>query len=366
MSDISSHLHGGDVYSLSELLKIPERKIIDFSSSPNPLGVSKKVKAEIRKYLKFLNNYPDTECRRLTKVLAGRYSVSTENIICGNGSTELIYLIVRALKPQKALIVSPTFSEYERALSMYGVSDISFFSLNETDNFKLDVQAFMEMMKGNDIAFLCNPNTPTAGFISKEDMLKIAAAAHEFGCYLIVDEAFMDFLYTHSKNPDGFSMIDGVLKNPHLIVLKSFTKFYALCGLRIGAVFLDERLTSLLKTHKEPWTVNTLSQRALVTALKDNVYERDTFALLKTEKAFFEKSLNKLEIQYFQSQVNFYLIKDKRALHIYEKLKNRSILLRSCANYRGLNEQFLRVSVKTHRENSVLFKTVSNILSHID
>ncbi|MBF0520042.1 MAG: aminotransferase class I/II-fold pyridoxal phosphate-dependent enzyme [Nitrospirae bacterium] len=363
MSNTSSHLHGGDIYSLAESLNIPQRRIIDFSSSPNPCGVSKKIKAELRKYLKFLNNYPDTECRRLTKVLAERYRINTENILCGNGSTELIYLIVRALKPQKALIVSPTFSEYERALSMSGVGDISFFSLNETDNFKFDAPAFIETLKGNDIAFLCNPNTPTAGFISKEDMLKIAAAAHAFGCYLIVDEAFMDFLYSHSKTPDSFSMTGEVLNNPLLIVLKSYTKFYALCGLRIGAVFLDARLRSLLKTHKEPWTVNTLSQRALVTALKDNVYERETFSLLKTEKAFFEKALNKNEIQYFPSMVNFYLIKDKRAAHIYDKLRSRGILLRSCANYRGLNEQFLRISVKTHRENSLLFKNLSKNLS---
>ncbi|MEO5355909.1 MAG: aminotransferase class I/II-fold pyridoxal phosphate-dependent enzyme [Nitrospirae bacterium YQR-1] len=357
-----SGLHGGDIYSAAEKLKIPERKIIDFSSSPNPHGVSKKVRAEMRKYLKFLSNYPDPESRRLTRVLSERYVAGTENILCGNGSTELIYLIVRALKPQRALLVAPTFSEYENALRMYGVSDLSVMMLKETDNFKLDVSAFTEKLKDRDIAFLCNPNTPTAGFINKADMLRISETAEATGCYLVVDEAFMDFFYLHSENPGGFSVIDHVLKNPYLIVLKSYTKFYALCGLRIGAVFSDKKTVQLLKTYKEPWTVNTLAQRALVTALRDKVYERDTFALLKEEKVFFEKSFNKREIQYFPSSVNFYLIKHERAAHIYEKLRDRGILLRSCADYNGLSDNHLRIAVKTRRENSVLFKSLSHAL----
>jgi len=195
--------HGGNIYRLAEELKIQERKVIDFSASVNPLGVSKKIKAELRKHLKYLHNYPDTDTRRLRKRLAQYYGIDPEIILCGNGSTELIYLITRVLKPRKVLIPAPTFSEYERAVvraqNREHRTEIKYFILKREDGFNINPDEFIEAMRelhaldSVKMAFLCNPNNPTGRLLKKDDMLKIAGAAQEIKCYLIVDEAFMDF-----------------------------------------------------------------------------------------------------------------------------------------------------------------------------
>ena len=224
---------------------MPERKILDFSSPVNPLGVSKKIKAEIRKHLKNLHNYPDPEARRLRKRLAQHHGVSSEMILCGNGSTELIHLIARTLRPQSVLLPAPTFAEYERALRtaerIEHRAEIEYFPLRSEDGFEIDPDEFVNALKGKsvsprptpyaprpcDMAFLCNPNNPTGRLLGREEVRKIASVARDLGCYLVVDEAFVDFC------PD-VSVITDVADNPYLLVLRTMGTFYSLGGLRLG------------------------------------------------------------------------------------------------------------------------------------
>src|SRR4030042_2844948 len=213
--------HGGNIYRLAEEIKMQERKVMDFSASVNPLGVSKKIKTEMRKHLKYLHNYPDPEAKRLRKRLAQYHGIDLETILCGNGSTEFIYLITKALRPQKVLIPAPTFSEYERACTTSCKSQVISYKLKKEDNFNINVEEFVEAMKGCEMAFLCNPNNPTGRLLRGDDVKRIADAAKEFKCYLIVDEAFIDFCADDS-------VIKDVRDNPYLIVLRSMTGFYAL------------------------------------------------------------------------------------------------------------------------------------------
>lgn len=379
--------HGGDIYSLSEELKIQERKIIDFSSSINPLGISKKVKAEIRRQLKYLHNYPDPEARRLRRYLALYHGIDPETVLCGNGSTELIYLIVRALKPERVLIPAPTFSEYERACKTagYGVQ-VTSYKLKKEDNFDINPDEFIAVMSPSSLtsssaphhirgvgqgtpdspqvgeerglcnmAFLCNPNNPTGRLLGKNDILKIAEVARKLKCYLVVDEAFIDFC------PED-SVIDFVKDNPYLIVLRSLTKFYALSGLRVGYGVFPLQIIEKLKEFKEPWTVNSLAQRAAVIALKDKVYRRETFSLIEKEKGFLEKSFKKTGIEFFPSQTNFYLLSIDGSKEIYNRLKKKGILVRECSNFRGLDDTYIRIAVKSHRENKILIKEMAETL----
>jgi threonine-phosphate decarboxylase len=382
--------HGGDIYRLAEELKMQERKIIDFSSSVNPLGVSKKVKAEIRKHLKYLHNYPDPEAKRFTKRLAQYHGIDPETILCGNGSTELIYLIVRTLNPQRILIPAPTFSEYERACTTSCKSQVTSYKLKKENNFDIYPDEFVKAIEGKlanlpsltftkegqeglnnsphithhsssscDMAFLCNPNNPTGRLLRREDVRKIADAAKKLKCYLIVDEAFIDFCADDS-------VINDVGENPHLIVLRSMTPFYALSGLRLGYGVFPQHLISRLKAYKEPWTVNNLSQRAAVVALKDKFYRNETLRLIKAEKQFLEKNFKKIGIEIFDSDANFYLLKISNAADICQQLKRKGILVRDCSNFRGLDDTYLRVAVKSHRENTILIKELTAILNRRD
>ncbi len=352
--------HGGNIYEAALELKIPERKVIDFSASVNPLGISKKIKAELRKHLKYLPNYPDPDCRRLRWHLSKRLEIPDRNILCGNGSTELLYLVIRELRPECALIPAPTFSEFERTLKINDLhnSVIKFYPLKAEVGFKLDVNDFSEAMRGCDMVFLCNPNNPTGNLITKEDMIRLASEAKKSRCYLFLDEAFLDFA---PENSLDHSMVKEALNNPFLIILRSMTKFYALSGLRLGYIVADNKIIEHLKEKKEPWTVNILAQRAGVIAIRDKIYINQTFEYLKKEKKFIENSLKKNNILFYPSKVNYYLLKDDRSHLFLKYLREKGILLRDCSNFRGLDKSFIRISVRTHRENSILFKELKNV-----
>ena len=363
---------GADMYRLAAELKMQERKVIDFSASVNPLGVSKKVKADLRKHLKYLHNYPDPEAERLRKRLAQYFAIDPETILCGSGSTELLYLIPRVLNPAHVLIPAPTCPEYERACRMRSETRISYFELKEEDGFHLDADRFIDAMPEGDnselntpnasspcaMAFLCNPNNPTGRLLSRREIVKISDAARKRKCYLVVDEAFIDFC------PDGSVMKDAT-GNPFLIVVRTMSHFYSLAGLRIGYGIFPQHLIRSLRAHREPWTVvNSLAQRAALTALKDKGYRKETAVLMAEEKRFIEKHFRKLGIAFFPSDVNYYLLKMGNAGEVSRKLKKRGVLVRDCTEFKGLGNHYLRIAVKSHRENAVLMKELAVVLNN--
>ncbi|MBF0472657.1 MAG: threonine-phosphate decarboxylase [Nitrospirae bacterium] len=352
--------HGGNIYEASRQLKIPERKIIDFSASINPLGTSKKVRAELRRYLKYLTNYPDPDCIRLRWSLNKELNVPIENILCGNGSTEIIYLIVSALKPKKVLLLAPTFSEYERAIKLNsGINSIiKYYDLKSDDNFAINVDEFIASMDGCDMAFLCNPNNPTGKLLIKEDVIKISKAALLINCTLVIDEAFIDFAHEQSVTAN-------VVNNPNLIVIRSLTKFYALSGLRIGYGVMSKDVIEEIYKIREPWTVNTLAQRAAVVALNDWVYRKKTFDLLGAEKSFLEAHLFANGIKYFPSDSNFILAKSDHTETLIQRFLLKGIIVRDCSNFRGLNNSFFRIAVRTHRENAMLVKSIYHTMKSL-
>ncbi|MDI6802113.1 MAG: threonine-phosphate decarboxylase CobD [Thermodesulfovibrionales bacterium] len=343
-------LHGGNIYRLAEMLGIDEGEIIDFSASINPLGVPKSVISEINDNAKYLYNYPDPDCRQLRLWIAKHLGINYHSIICGNGSTELIYLIIRALKPKKVLIPAPTFSEYERAVLIRSqMSEVRCQKLKREDNFDVNTTEFIQSIKGCNMAFLCNPNNPTGRLLKKEGVMEIAAAAKRLKCYLVVDEAFIDFRPEHS-------VIKEVENNPYLIVLRSLTKFYALSGLRIGYCVVPMTIEDIIKKYKEPWTVNTLAQLAGIAALNDDSYSDETFRVIRSEKKILEDGFKILGITYFPSSANFYLARHENAQQIILKLRQKGIMIRDCSNFMGLDETYMRIAVKSNKENMRLLK----------
>lgn len=346
--------HGGNIYRAAEELGTNENQLIDFSASINPLGVAKSVASAIKNNIRHIYNYPDPDAKQLRLQIAKYHNIEPEHIICGNGSTELIYLVVRVLKPKKVLIPLPTFSEYEKAFhssqfTVHSSRNIKYLILRRENNFDINTDGFIEAMEKVAMAFLCNPNNPTGRLIKKEDMLKIAEAAKNLKCYLVVDEAFIDFLPEHS-------VIKGVRDNPYLIVLRSMTKFYALSGLRLGYGAFPLSIVKNLQEEKEPWTVNTLAQKAGVAALGDVAYRNKTFELIAKEKQFMEEGFKKLGIDYIPSSANYYLIRLNNAKRAIISLRKKGILVRDCSNFKGLDGSYIRVAVKSRKDNARLFK----------
>jgi len=344
--------HGGNIYRASRETGIPEREIIDFSASINPLGVAASVVAAIKKGIRELPNYPEAHAEPLAVHLSSSLALDRESIICGNGSTELIYLVARALSPAKVLIPAPTFSEYERACRLLcGMQGVR-FGLKGSENFDINPDLFIRAMKGSEMAFLCNPNNPTGRLVEKSELLRIADAAERMGCYLVVDEAFIDFC-------PGESVVSAVAGNPYLIVLRSLTKFYALSGLRIGYGVFPQALAGLIRQHKEPWTVNTLALRAGIVALHDEAYKRESMKRMRQEKRFMERNFKASGIRFTPSSANYYLIQIENAPEAAALLKKKGILVRDCSNFAGLDGSYIRVAVKSRRDNTALLRELS-------
>lgn len=352
-------LHGGNIYRAAEETGLPEGRIIDFSASINPLGISKKVKRALIKNIRHLIHYPDPDATELRHHLSNHHHISVDSVLCGNGSTELIYLVPMALKPEKVLIPQPTFSEYERAVLVSRKPEagsrkaaIKYLKLDRDKGFETDPNAFIKAMKGCDMAFLCNPNNPTGRLLKRAAMLKIAGAAKKLRCYLVVDEAFIDFCPKDS-------VVNEVTDNPYLIVMGSMTKFYALTGLRIGYGVFHQSVIKKISSYKEPWAVNTIAQRAGVVAISDTEYRDETFSVMKQEKKFMEDGLGKLKIEYIPSAVNYYLIRLNNAGEVINSLRHKGILVRDCSNFAGLNRAYIRIAVKSRRHNARLLKELS-------
>lgn len=352
--------HGGDIYRLAKELGLSARDVVDFSASINPLGISERVKAAVMKALEEAHHYPDPEAGRLREELAAFHGIDPKSILCGNGSTELIYLIPRALQPERVLIPAPTFAEYERAVVRAQEADhrtlIRFLYLKEERDFRIDPEEFIEAMRKNacDMAFLCNPNNPTGLLMRRDEVLKIAEAASNMECILVVDEAFIDFC-------PGESVIKAVEGNPYLIVLRSMTKFYSLAGLRVGYGVFPLHIIETLRGFKEPWTVNVLAQAAAIEALHNIEYAKKTRELLNSERIFLENGLRQLRIKPFPSEVNFYLLKLEKAETVAESLRWKGILVRDCSNFKGLDNSYIRIAVRSRRENTKLIEELWGI-----
>ena len=358
--DLFNYLHGGNLEKAMERYGISLNEIIDFSANINPLGISPKIKEVLVKSIDQLSHYPDPECKEAKKEISGYFKIDYENILLGNGSTELIYLIVQTLKPKKVLIPVPTFCEYERALNSNNVS-INFYKLKEKQEFLVSIDEITPRLAGIDLVFLCNPNNPTGTFLPKKEILNLVKEVQKRKIFLVLDEAFID-LYEEE------SLIKEVKNYDHLIVLRSLTKFYGLPGLRIGFGVSSLKLIKKLETQKITWSVNSLAQIAVREVLRDEKYISKSRSFLLKEKKFLYRELSNIKgLKAYKPSANFIFIKLLKNISseiLQNQLGRKGILIRNCSNFRGLEEEnFVRVAVRNRKENIKLLKELKKVLS---
>lgn len=336
-------IHGGDIYSFN-------KKLLDFSVNINPLGVPKGVYDTLLNNPEVLINYPDTRCEKLKNALAKKENVSVENIICGNGASEIIFGLAEAVKPKKVLLISPTFSEYEQALFN---SEIVYYNLDEENNFAISSD-ILDMLKGVDMAFICNPNNPTGQLTESSVLLKMLWVAEKYNVVLVIDECFIDF--TSGNN----SMVDKISEYKNLFIIKAFTKIYSLAGVRLGyGISSNRELLLNMECHRQPWSVSSIAQLAGLEALKEKAFIEDTKAYVLRERVYLFNELERLNIKAYNSDANFILLKS--CLDLYNRLLDYNILIRHCENFKGLDKNYYRIAVKAHDENQMLIKALKTI-----
>lgn len=353
-------VHGADTFDAADRTGFKREDILDFSSSVNPLGASGKAIDAIKSSLNLIPSYPDSTSTGLRNAIASHYKgITKDNIVIGNGSTELIYLFADAFmqKGDSAIIPAPSFSEYENAVRKTGAT-LKYAKVNE--NFQVDPARFIQRMnKKVKVLYFCNPNNPTSILTPIDRLNEIMEEALGKNILVFLDEDFLEFV----ENGEEFSLIPKIRDFPNLFVLRSFTKIFGLTGLRVGYGIASEEITSIMLNAKIPWNVNCLGQAAAIAALEDKEHLKRTLELVQKEKSFIGDGLAGLRVfKIYPPDANFFFIDTRKsgltAAELKERMLRRGILIRDCSSFVGLDNYFIRVAVKTRPENEKLLNAL--------
>ncbi len=336
--------HGGQIYNSEG----KSGEWLDFSANINPLGLSEKILAALTENLRGVVNYPDPNATELKNAISKRYGVPEKNLVVLNGAAEFFYLYLNATRPKRVIIPVPSFSEYERA-ARAAFCEVKYFFTDTEENFSLNIEKLRADLNPSDCVIIGRPNNPTGNLISAEEILRLAQVAN-----VLVDESFIDFLNVESARK---------FVSEKISVVQSLTKIFAIPGLRLGFAVVEENLARRLNLSKDVWNVNFLAQKAGVAALSDEDFLMKTRARLATEQKFFIERLENLcGIKIFPPTVNFVLFRHEKAEKILSELRREKILIRSCANFVGLDEFYLRSAIRSHEENLLLLNALEKIL----
>lgn len=342
--------HGGDIYR--------NQVDIDYSVNTNPLGPPEGVLEVLRTKADQIVHYPDMHCETLKKKLAEFEGISEREILCGNGAAELIYGVVQALRPKKALLTLPAFSEYELALQTAGAECICYFC-KEAFDFQIQEDFLEQITEEIDLLFLCNPGNPVGQVIEKSLLIQILDCCRECGVIVVLDECFTEFL----KDPQLYEMTGLRGAYPNLLLLKAFTKIFCMPGLRLGYLIAsDQKLLQRIRKMLQPWNVSVLAQLCGAEALIDGrQYLEETRMFLEKEKTHIIKAMQELQdknLTVYGSRANYIFFKGPKGL--YEQALKERLLIRDCGNYPGLLKKndsstgYYRVAVRSQRENERL------------
>jgi len=308
---MNKDLHGGNIYKFQREGK---NDILDYSSNINPLGVPQKFIDIAKKSFEKLVNYPDPYYIELRKKIAEFNSLNMDNIIVGNGATEILFLYIRALKPNY------------------------------------------------DLLLFCNPNNPTGQFIKLEDIKEIIENCENKNTKIFIDEAFIEFIESWKEKTVS------LLKNKNIFIMRAFTKFFAIPGLRLGyGIGFDDEILRKMWEEKEPWTVNTFANLAGLTMLDDKEYIEKSEKWILEEKKFMYKELSEFQyIKAYKTECNFILIKiyNTSSASLRDKMIEKNILIRDASNFKFLDYHFVRLAIKDRKSNLKMMETLAEFVEY--
>ena len=356
---------------------VPVHKLIDFSASINPLGLPSGVQRALVRAIPSSIHYPDPLSTDLRLQIGAFHRIAPESIVLGNGSAELITVLPRALSVRHGLVVGPTFMEFERALALAG-AHCTYVHAHATDQYAPPVDRVCQILsKGKDgdgknrshqrgsakkidAVFLCNPNSPTGTVLPSSIVLRLLRTVRKAKARLIIDEAFVDYCASRS-------VIREINNSYDLLVLRSFTKFFAIPGIRIGYVAGHKALVDPIREAIPPWSVNHLAQAAAMAALNDREYRRRSVTFMREERIRFGRLLRRIPgVRLYPSQANFLLLElpqECTAERVADWCREQKILVRNCQDFAGIKTNTLRLAIRRPKDNDRLVKVLTQAIT---
>lgn len=368
MLEQKEHFHGSDLEKIEKLYGIKKETIISFSANVNPLGISYKLKEELPSHIDAISTYPDREYTALRKAIANYIKADHQDILVGNGSTELISLVIQLLHPKKALIVGPTYSEYEHEISLGGGRS-HYFRLRESEDFLLNETALFETLTPDtDLLVICNPNNPTSSQITRRTMRNILDCCKEKGIFVMVDETYVEF----SENCQEITSIPLTEYYNNIIILRGISKFFAAPGLRLGyAICGNRKLMREMDGFKNPWTINSLAAIAGEIMFTDERYIEDTKRLISTERSRICKLLdNNPAIKYYPPHANFILLQilkeEITSYDLFDLAIRKGFMIRDCSSFPFLDNKYIRFCFMNQEDNDALLEVLQHAVGYTE
>lgn len=360
MIEQKEHFHGSDLEKIEAVYGIKKEDITSFSANVNPLGISYQLKEGLTEHINAITSYPDREYTQLRKCIGEYIRTDYQNILVGNGSTELISLVIQIQHPKKALIVGPTYSEYEHEVSLGGGRS-HYFRLKESDDFNLNIEELQEALNHNiDLLVLCNPNNPTSSQIDRQTMRSILDTCKEKGIFVMVDETYVEF----SESAEEITSIPLTEYYNNIIILRGISKFFAAPGLRLGyAICGNHQLLKEIDSKKNPWTINSLAAIAGEIMFQDEKYIQDTKKLISTERNRICKILDSCpSVKYYPPHGNFILVRILKegvtSYDLFEAAIRKGLMIRDCSTFPFLDNKYIRFCFMNPEDNDALLKVL--------
>ena len=366
MLEHKDHFHGSDLEMIERIYGIKKDEIVSFSANVNPLGISPLLKKTLAEKIDCISSYPDRDYKELRETIAQYCRTSPEKIIPGNGSTELISMIIDIRKPKKALIIGPTYSEYERELSlMKGKS--YYFQLKEKEDFIADTNRLDEQLRDDtDMLIICNPNNPTSTVIDRSTLRSIMDICKERDIFVMVDETYIEFVDNREKT-EGIPLTDYY---NNLFIIRGVSKFFASPGLRLGyAVTGNRDLIREINKRMNPWSINTLAETAGKIMFKDNEYIEKTSSLIRKEREYVTKRLSSVKgiSRVYAPSANFVLFSIDpeygNADLLFDACIKKKMMIRNCCTFPFLDNRYVRICFMSNEDNKRLLDVIMEELS---
>lgn len=358
------HFHGSDLEKIEAIYGIKKEEIVSFSSNVNPIGISYKLRNTLAHRLDAITTYPDREYTKLRETISQYTNAQLEHIIVGNGTSELISLFIQTQHPKKALILGPTYSEYEREIGLAGGIS-KYYPLDEANNFELDVTAFCDSLNDSiDLLVLCSPNNPTSNAIPRKQMRRILDTCLRHGIFVMVDETYVEF----ADNEKDITSIPLANFYTNLIILRGTSKFFAAPGLRLGYAITGNRdVYKSINTRKNPWTINSLAEIAGQLMFLDEDYIQQTKTLISTERDRIYRELSGWEnVKVYKPSGNFMLMKslkeDVTSDVLFDHCIRQKMMIRDCSSFPFLDNSYVRFCFMNPEDNDRLLGAFAELL----